>query len=266
MGSNNSVQAKITAQSINNLTTSMSTTCAASFGGGTNNTSIVATNSNIRTLSVGSTCKVDSRCTIASSVQQAVSNKIGLSVDQDVKAITDLFNDGAFTKTLLQEDLTTNLINNTTQLMETTCQASSSQETNNTFIYLNNDSIKTLNVGATGSVSADCTMKNLCKMNSSTSTKIKASQRLKSEGMIAAIVIAVVSIVMIGGLIVLLLVSTGVLKGMTSGGGGGKNNFDASDELTKMEEEGLDGEGEAGLEGEGGALEGELAGGLEEAL
>ena len=256
-------KAIITTQSVNNLQTSITNTCTATCNAPTDNTTIIIQKGKAGNISVGSTCKVNAKCTISASTQQAVANKIGLAVSQTAKAVTDILNDGVISKTHLNEDLTTNLINNTTQLMESTCQASSSQSTNGTFVYVAGGTIGNLNIGATGSVSADCTMKNLGKMNASSQANINANTSSKNEGMIAAIVIAMVSIILIGGIIILLIVSTGALKGMVGGGGGGKNNFDKSDLKTQAEEEGLlSGEGGAGnLEGELGALEGE-AGGL----
>lgn len=257
MSNDVSQKTSIVTDSVNSLTSSISNVCSASCQAPTSNTSIIITDSNVGDITVGSTCKVDAKCTITASVQQAVATKIGITSTQATKVITDLFNDGAFTKTKLNQDLTTSIINNTTQIMETTCQASSSQATTGTFVYVKNSKAGNIAIGSTGSVSANCTMQNLGKMTSSTKGKIGASQNLKQEGMIAAIVIAMVSILMIGGIIVLLLVSTGVLKGMTGGGGGGKKPKEGEEgELSKLENEVL-----GGAEGEG---EGE--GGLDEAL
>jgi hypothetical protein len=244
--------------SVDNLVNTSTLTCSANcVATNTGNTFIITGKTG--NINIDATCTADANCMMSAAVQTTVEQTLSNAVGQEAKMVTDLFNDFASSKIDNTQDITNSMINNTTQITEIACQSSATTTVSNNFVYVKGQT-GNINLDANGSANSSCTMKNLAKIQTHSKISNNLLQKDKKIGMFAIIFIALISIVMIGGIIFVLLISTGVLKGMTSGGGGGKNDFNKmdmganskQDEALKLEEE-LQGE-EGGVAGLGGLL------------
>jgi hypothetical protein len=242
MGNDTNQKTSIVAESITNLTNSTTEVCSGVCNANTDNNVAVITNANGTKITYNTKCTTDAKCAISSSTQQAAAAQISAALQQQDQSITGIFQ-VVTNKVNQEQDISTAVVNNITQISQITCQASDTSSTSNNFVYVTNARNTKVAYNNEDSANANCHMRNLSKQQSTTKMSFKLSQKAKSEGTIAAIAIAMVSVLMIGGIIILLLFSAGALKGMTGGGGGGKNPTADPEAAEKAEDEMLKSEG-----------------------
>lgn len=217
-----------------NTTTSAQTlvnTCSADCIADASGNTLIITG-RTKNININAKCTANTSCTMTNQVQSTVTNMIDNSVSQQTKAVTDFFNDFMSNHIDQKIDITSILTNNLTQITQNTCQASASTQANQNFIYVGSTGTTgNVNISADSDVHASCTMNNLAKAQTQNTVTNRTNQFSKTLGMIAVIFVAILGILLIGGLVLILLMATGVLgSSMKGGGSGGKTPEPEDDE------------------------------------
>lgn len=188
----------------NDIVSSSSATCNATSTSEQINNTIIVLNSEISgDVGVVTVTSVDASCTIGNTMNDTISNSIAAAVQQENSALNGILGGLGNESQSNLIDVTQNIANNVTLLMNSTCQATNTVAQENNLVYLDGSTIGQ-NVGIlnTGGTSyASCTINNLSKLQVYNQMTASASQKNSSVSLLALIFIIVFLCVLVAAII-----------------------------------------------------------------
>jgi len=240
MGSASTNIANIQQDFMNNITQQSQQSCLAVSTPSSNNNVVIVNGANIGGdfTGVSQTTTTDASCLIVSNMEDSVSTILSATLSQTNTTETDWFNGFQFTADTNQFDLTQSVVNNISQINQTTCSANNSQSSNNNYVYLTNANVGGDFVGVTTSsnASASCTMNNIMKNNTYNQGQAQDAQGNTIKGMFVAMLASfafIVGIIVIG---VIILFAVGAL-GFVGYGASSSHKSSSSSSPSQMSKE-----------------------------
>lgn len=221
MGGSQSNIGKLNQDFMNNITQLSQQTCSATAVDEQSGNVIIVTGSTIRGdfTGVSATVAADASCSMTSSMQNSVSNILGATLDQTNIADTGLFQ-GWFAPDQESEfDINQSVVNNITQINESTCAANTVTSKSNNYIYIANTDIRGdfIGVSTESEANASCSMNNMMKNETYNQAQADTSQGNKMQSIFTAIlgtVAVIIGLVVIG---VILLFALGAIGTVGAG-------------------------------------------------
>lgn len=171
-------------------------------------------------ISITATCTADASCSMTNQANATAQSVISNMASQDVTSVTDFLGDLSWQDLSNSLTVSTSIVNQITQITTQTCNATSMSTTDNNFVYVEQGGeTGNLAISATGNANASCAMSNMAKMDAYNQVQTTTDQTNTDVGMFAAIGIAILAIVLIGGIIFVLLIAVGAIGFMFSGKG-----------------------------------------------
>lgn len=209
----------------NSFTQNLSQTCSADCNITIDNNQIfVGSGTSVGdiTISAGDGCQAEATCSMTQSANITISNLINSMIDQEITSVTDMFGD--FQSSELQNNANVNnYINNyVTQISSQSCQANSSVSVSDNTIYVGSGSSAgnlTITGGGGSSATASCAMTNMAKASAYNQATTTSTQKGTAIGMFAMFGVALMALLLIGGIIIVVMIATGSL-GLIFGGKG----------------------------------------------
>lgn len=224
MGNTTNQKARI----LNNIMTStqeeISSTCSAKCDTSADN-NVVIVAGRTKGVRIEAKCTASADCIMSDQVISTIENTLASAVTQDAKSVTDLFNDGIFTNKMDSSvNIKTTIANNTTQIMQSTCQSTATGSASNNFVYVTptGSSRKEVYISTETDAQSSCTMTNLAKSLTQNQVSNNVDQKSRNIGMFAYIFMVILAIVVVGGVVLIILGATGVLGSAFKGSGTGK--------------------------------------------
>ena len=243
MGTATTNIASIQQDFMNNITQQSQQSCLAVSTPSSNNNVVIVNGANIggSFTGVSQTTTTDASCLIVSNMQNSISNILSATVNQTNTAETDWFNGFQFTADTNQFDLSQSVVNNISQINQTTCSANNSQSSNNNYVYLSNVNVggDFVGVSTSSNASASCSMTNIMKNNTYNQAQANTTQSNTVKGMFVAMLAsfaAIVGIIVVG---VIILFAVGALGfvGYESSGSHKSSPPPPSSQMSKEDQE-----------------------------
>ena len=201
---------------MNNILQSNQENCIASTTNSANNNIVIVNGANIKGnfTGVSSTTSTDASCLMVSNMENSVSNILSATIKQTNISETDWFNGFQFTKEKNTFNISQTVVNNISQITQSTCSSNTTSSTNNNYVYVaTGTNIGGDFVGVTNaaSSSANCSINNVMKNTTYNQAQANADQSNTVKGMFVSIVSAIVLIIGIIVITVIILFSVGAL-------------------------------------------------------
>jgi len=200
---------------MNNILSETSTVCAASCTAVQSGDVIVVQNSSIGGgIGFTESCTVNASCVMNNSIDTQIQNILSSITQQSNKAVTDFLGDLAWNDQTNSANFKQNVTNNVTQVISSTCNADIAFSQNNDLLYVSNTGASGFvgfQIGANNSASANasCAMSNTSRTVVYNNVQAQANQSNTDIGVFAMIAMAVVVVILIGGLIMLIMSARG---------------------------------------------------------
>ena len=194
-------------RSTNSILQVSNESCLSQCTADTSGNTIIVSGVKAKDFNFNSVCQSSASCVMNSSLDTSVQNIMKAMADQT--AVTQLgllnFNMSNTSNSVnIEQDIT----NQITQVMNSTCQSTSTSINDNNIFIFKNSSLDNFGIGASGTASSNCVMTNTARAVAFNEQTASSSQSAKRESVLAMIVIAIViGIIAIGGLVVIFLMS-----------------------------------------------------------
>jgi hypothetical protein len=220
MGNSNvTQQASASMSVVNNVLQSVSNTCSISCQSSINDITIVVSGSTVGNITIADTCAITgSKCLIATSLDVNITNILTAIFEQKSvtgRSLLDCLGDRNINQNINIEQ---SVVNNITQLIQNTCNLSSSSSISGvTFIAKNGASVGNFSIVAASSISqSDCSLQNIAQ--TVLTNKLLAKGKQSSYDGIAAI-LALLAEGIFAMIIIIVLIATVATVGKTAMGG-----------------------------------------------
>lgn len=191
----------------NQILQSSSESCLGQCTANQSGNEVIISGSKIGNLNFNQQCPASASCIMNSTLDTNVSDIMSAMADQEAVTQLGLLNMN-FSNTSNNLDIQESITNQITQIMQSTCQATSDVNQYDNMIVLKNSTAGDISISNSGSATANCTMTNTARAVVFNQQTAKSSQKAKRESVLAMIVIAIViGIIAIGGLVVIFLMS-----------------------------------------------------------
>lgn len=216
MTSHTSNTASIQQAFMNNITQTNQENCLATTTNSANNNVVIVNGANIKGnfTGVSATTSTDASCLMVSNMQNSISNILSATIQQTNTSETDWFNGFQFTKDKNTFNLTQTVVNNISQITQSTCSSNTTASTNNNYVYVaSGTTIGGDFVGVTNaaSSSANCSINNIMKNTTYNQAQANVDQSNTVKGMFVAIAGSILMVVGLIVITVIILVALGVL-------------------------------------------------------
>lgn len=231
MGGGQSNVAKSTQEFMNNITQVDQQNCLSSVIQDTSGNVVIISGDKIKgsVTGVTNTLSTDSSCLMSSNISASVSNILKSIMQQTNSTKSGLFGDLLDGKNNNDIDIFQSVVNNISNVNQSTCSASTMSSSNNNYVYLSNSVVggNFVGVNESSNTSADCSMSNTMKTSVFNSGQASGSQKNKTMG-IFGIIMGIVGLIVVMGIVMVILVfvlgAFGVIGvGAKSLGGSGKS-------------------------------------------
>lgn len=216
MGPTISNNANINTQITNDMLQNTNQICVSSCDANASGNSVII-GGTVDSVNITAECKASASCAMTNSSDAAVKNIIQNIINQEITAVTDFMGG-------IGQDLTNNININTsisnyiTQITTQTCGAISNPQANDNFIWVQSGGVSgPLNISAKGDASATCAMNNISKIQAYNNSQNTVTQSATSIGMFSMIFIAIIIIVLVGGVIFVMMFAKGSFGQSVSG-------------------------------------------------
>lgn len=224
MGSNNANVAKESESVQNNILQASFQQCKSDCTNISSGNTVIFNGSNISgDVDFNQSCSATAHCIMEQQLQSQVQNMMSAIAQQQQEVEKSIL---SFTvaNDVNYSEINENIVNSITQILQSSCQATSSNITNDNLVILNNTNVEgSFSFSQTGNATANCTMNNLARQVAFNQQQAKTNQTQKIESIFAIIAIAVIVVVIVGAIIVFL----------TLRGGSGSSNINVGEKGEK---------------------------------
>lgn len=204
MGNTSSNIASIQQAFMNNILQQNQQNCLVQSSTTANNNVTIVSGSTIdgNVTGVTLTSNTDASCLMTSSMEDSIQNILSSTLQQTNSTATDWFGGFQFSASTNVFDIEQSVVNNISQINQTTCAANTVTSANNNYFYLNakvgGDFI---GVNASSNTSMNCTVNNIMKNTTYNQAQASATQSNTTIGTFAlmfAVIAGVVGLLIVG--------------------------------------------------------------------
>lgn len=230
---------------MNNITQQDQQNCIATFTNEANDNITIINGGTISgdIIGVQLTANTDASCLITSNMEDSISNILSATLSQTNSTSTDLFNGFQFTADTNIFNIEQSVVNNISQINEATCSASTTNSTNNNYLYATNvrSGGNFIGVNPKANASSNCSLNNVMKNATYNQAQASATQSNQITGMFTALLAVIAGIIGIMIIGTLILYSTGAIGkvGYQRGGAPGEQLSPEDRELREAADLGL---------------------------
>lgn len=209
MGSHISNNINLQTQITNNFLQESMQTCSAHCDGNASG-NVIIIGGHAGNVDISARCTASASCIMTNQADSAVKNVITNITNQEITTVTDFLGDLSFNDISNNVNINNTIANYITQITTQTCNSVSNVNANDNFIFVQSGgSAGNFSISAEGNASASCAMSNMSKIQAYNQVQNSVSQSATEIGMFAMIFIAIIAILLIGGIIFLMMFSRG---------------------------------------------------------
>jgi cobalamin biosynthesis Mg chelatase CobN len=166
---------------------------------------------------ITTTSSASASCALTNASDATVKSIVANLIQQNITAATDM-GDLSFSTLSNNTNINTAISNYITQITTQTCNAVSVSSNTDEFFYVQSGGVVNGNlyITAQGNANASCAMSNISKISAYNNAQNSVTQSATSVGMFALIAIAIIVIVLVGGLLFVMMMARGSFGGAVS--------------------------------------------------
>lgn len=164
---------------------------------------IIINGGTVKSVGITSTCQANAACTMNQTLSGQIKVLMQAYAQQDQQTTHSIFDLLSDNKQVSSATIDQNINNQITQILSSTCQATSTQLQNNNLIIVNNAKSDVVGLSATGNANSTCMMDNLGKSIAFTTATATTKQSQVFKNSFAAIIITIAILLIVGGIILI---------------------------------------------------------------